>query len=69
MRTSAGLLEGYVCESRGVFTLCVHYTQVYINHGPRIPSPLSLHVAKTGRNHLNEEFTPLLSTGIGDPNL
>jgi hypothetical protein len=32
----------------------------------RIPSPLPLRVAKTGRNHLNEEFTPLLPTGIGE---
>jgi hypothetical protein len=28
------------------------------------PSPLR--VAKAGRNHLNEEITPLLPTGIGD---
>jgi hypothetical protein len=35
-------------------------------HTARIPSPLPLHVAKTGRNHLNEEFTPLLPTGIGE---
>jgi hypothetical protein len=32
----------------------------------RIPSPLPLHVAKTGRNHLNEGLTPLLPTGIGE---
>ncbi len=30
------------------------------------PFPLLLRVAKTGRNHLNEEFTPLLPTGIGE---
>ncbi len=36
------------------------------NHMARIPSPLPLHVAKTGRNHLNEKFTPLLPTGIGE---
>jgi hypothetical protein len=35
-------------------------------HRARIPSPLPLRVAKTGRNHLNEEFTPLLPTGIGE---
>ncbi len=35
-------------------------------HTARIPSPLPLHVAKTGRNHLNEKFTPLLPTGIGE---
>ncbi len=34
-------------------------------HRARIISPLPLRVAKTGRNHLNEEFTPLLPTGIG----
>jgi hypothetical protein len=36
------------------------------NHRARIPSPLPLRVAKTGRNHLNEEFTLLLPTGIGE---
>jgi len=35
-------------------------------HTARIPSPLPLYVAKTGRNNLNEEFTPLLPTGIGE---
>jgi hypothetical protein len=30
------------------------------------PSPLSLRVAKAGRNHLNEEITPLLSTVMGE---
>jgi len=35
-------------------------------HRARIISPLPLRVAKTGRNHLNEEFTPLLPTGIGE---
>ncbi len=29
-------------------------------------SPISLRVAKTVKNHLNEEITPLLSTGIGE---
>jgi hypothetical protein len=41
-------------------------------HRARIPSTLPLRVAKTGRNHLNEEFTPLLPTVIGarfEPNL
>ncbi len=37
-----------------------------IVHRARIPSPLPSRVAKTGRNHLNEEFTPLLPTGIGE---
>ncbi len=32
----------------------------------RVPTPpLPLRVAKAGRNHLNEEITPLLPTGIG----
>jgi hypothetical protein len=30
------------------------------------PPPLPLHMAKTGRNHLNKEITPLLPTGIGE---
>jgi hypothetical protein len=29
------------------------------------PSPFPLHVAKAGRNHLNEEITPLLTTRKG----
>ncbi len=36
------------------------------NHRALIPSPLPRRVAKTGRNHLNEEFTPLLPNGIGE---
>ncbi len=39
---------------------------MYCMHTARIPSPLPLHVAKRGRNHLNEKFTPLLPTGIGE---
>ncbi len=42
------------------------------HHTALIPSPLPLRVVKTGRNHLKEEFTPLLLTGIGErfqPNL
>ncbi len=35
-------------------------------HRARIISPLPLRVVKTGRNHLNENFTPLLPTGIGE---
>jgi hypothetical protein len=30
------------------------------------PLPPPLRVAKTGRNNLKEEFTPLLPTGIGE---
>jgi hypothetical protein len=41
-------------------------TSPCVIHTARIPSPLPLHVAKTGRNHLNEGFTPLLPTGIGE---
>ncbi len=37
-----------------------------LHHRARIISPIPLRVAKTGRNHLNEEFTPLLPTGIGE---
>jgi hypothetical protein len=33
---------------------------------PQGAETLPLLVAKTGRNHLNEEFTPLLPTGIGE---
>jgi hypothetical protein len=36
------------------------------SHRVRTISPLPLRVAKTGRNHLKEEFTPLLPTGIGE---
>jgi hypothetical protein len=32
----------------------------------RVPTPPPLRVAKAGRNHLNEEITPLLPTGIGE---
>jgi hypothetical protein len=35
-------------------------------HRVPTPSPRSLRVAKTGKNHLNEEITPLLPTGIGE---
>jgi hypothetical protein len=32
----------------------------------KAPTPPPQRVAKTGKNHLNEEITPLLPTGIGD---
>ncbi len=32
----------------------------------RLPSTFPLLVAKAGKNHLNEEITPLLLTGIGE---
>jgi hypothetical protein len=35
-------------------------------HTARIRSSLPLCVTKTGSNHLNEEFTSLLPTGIGE---
>jgi hypothetical protein len=35
-------------------------------HRAWIISPLPLRVAKTGKKHLDEEFTPLLPIGIGD---
>ncbi len=46
--------------------MAIRYEDGYISleHRARIISPLR--VAKTGRNHLNEEFTPLLPTGIGE---
>jgi hypothetical protein len=48
--------------------MAIRYEDGYISleHRARIISPLPLRVAKTGRNHLNEEFTPLLPTGIGE---
>jgi hypothetical protein len=36
-----------------------------VNHWVPTP-PLPLHVVKAGRNHLNEEITPLLPNGIGE---
>jgi hypothetical protein len=36
------------------------------SHRALTPSPSPLRVAKTGKNHLNEESTPLLPTGIGE---
>jgi hypothetical protein len=36
------------------------------HHRALTPYPLPLRVAKTGRNHLNEEITPLLPTGIDE---
>jgi hypothetical protein len=46
--------------------VCPPGTKGGYSHTARIPSPLPLRVAKTGRNHLNEKFTPLLPTGIGE---
>jgi hypothetical protein len=36
------------------------------NHRVPTPSPLSLVVAQAGRNHLKEEITPGLPTGVGE---
>jgi hypothetical protein len=36
------------------------------HHRAPTHSPLPLRVAKTGKNHLNEEITPLLPTGKGE---
>ena len=37
------------------------------SQGPETPeSPLPLSAAKAGRNHLNEQNTPLLPNGIGE---
>ncbi len=49
-------------EGNFIFFFC----SVLWNHRPRIPSPPPLCVAKTGRNNLNEDSTPLLPTGIGE---
>ncbi len=38
----------------------------YATHRVPTPTPLPLRVAKTGKNQLNEELTPLLPTGIGE---
>jgi hypothetical protein len=38
----------------------------FVPPGADPPSPLTLCVAKAGRNNLNEEFTRLLPTGIGE---
>jgi hypothetical protein len=35
-------------------------------HRVPIASPLPLRVAKTGKNNLNEEITPLVHTGISE---
>jgi hypothetical protein len=35
-------------------------------HSVPTPSTFPLRVTKTGRNHLNEEITPLLSPRIGE---
>ncbi len=37
-----------------------------LSHRAPTPSPLPLRVAKTGKNKLDEEITPLLPTGIGE---
>jgi hypothetical protein len=55
---------GYNVMTKGcrlviLLTKCVHIT------GCR-PLPLPLHEATAGKNHLNEEITPLLPTGIGE---
>jgi hypothetical protein len=38
------------------------------DHRVPTPPPLPLHVATEGKNHLNEEITPLLPTLIGERN-
>jgi hypothetical protein len=51
----------------GVLCICFSLGVVSgADHRSRIPSPLPLRVAKTSRNHLNDEFTPLLPTWIGE---
>jgi hypothetical protein len=51
---------GHICT-------CYFFTVVDgLNHRVPTPTPPSTR-GKTGRNHLNEEITPLLPTGIGEP--
>ncbi len=45
---------------------CREIQQVGLHHRVPTPSPLSLRVAKVGRNHLNEEIVPFLLNGIGE---
>jgi hypothetical protein len=42
-----------------------YYSQP-VSHRAPTPSPPPLRVAKTGENHLNEEITPLIPTGIDE---
>ncbi len=44
----------------------IAYTVVRCFHRAPTHSPVPLRVAKTGKNHLNEEITSLLPTGIGE---
>ncbi len=46
----------------------LQYTSLVLCLYHRVPTllPLPIHVEKAGRNHLNEEITPLLPTGIGE---
>jgi hypothetical protein len=37
---------------------------IWVNHSVPTPFPLPIRVAKAGRNHLKEEITPFLPTGI-----
>jgi hypothetical protein len=56
-----------------MFAVCVSpqgpnsddWTETLVPQGAD-PLPLPLGVAKIGRNHLNEEFTSLLRTGIDE---
>jgi hypothetical protein len=68
-KNRGGTPEEFVQVSSSIFLsfkLVVETNFMCVKHTARIPSPLPLRLAKTGRNHLNEEFTPLLPTGIGE---
>ncbi len=47
-------------------TIVIHSKSPVMTTGRGSPPPHPLRVAKTGRNNMKEEFTPLLPTGIGE---
>ncbi len=53
-------------QTNTISNMCICVSNTYKDHTARIRSPLPLCVAKTGSNDLNEDFTPLLPTGIGE---
>jgi hypothetical protein len=62
---SAALL-GYHCRMQPLVSAVMHSAVVLSNIQGAGPLPSVSTVAKTGRNHLNEEITPLLPTGTGE---
>jgi hypothetical protein len=51
---------------RGVRRRCRSYTHRAPTPLFPSPPPPPVRVAKTGKNHMNEEIIPLLPTGIGE---